>query len=545
VRRATSAIFRVALFLFAIFGINSWASGSADSTKNTEPGKIPDNMNLTGYPIAKKPISLKLATSTQMDVNWNEMPIFQEWEKKLGVDLKWDIYAADGLKQKVSLMLASGDWPDVSVNLGISDDDHLRFGQSGSIMALNGLIKQYSPNWTQAFKDYPEIKKQITMADGNIYSLPMVIFDELQYGIRDSMVINTDWLKAVGMKPPTTTAQFKEVLKSFKTKDPNGNGKQDEIPFTFIYDNYATGYYDLFGSFDIVYGGATIDRNKWSLENGKIIYAAIDPRVRQGLDYLHSLYAEGLIDMEVFTQTSTQRTAKCLSVPRIIGVAAIFNGAGEFGIDSMSRGEYTALVPMAGPSGKKPIVRYQPKYISNNYFTIFRNNKYPEISMRIADFFADQDVGFQGKNGKYDELLDKNKNGLWQLKEKYVSNYASYQALRPENTLPYFLRPETTAMLERVGKDLARKNLFLANKDFIATADQIIQGLIFTAKEQEIRTTIMVDIDKYVSEMHAKFIVEGCSDGAWNGFVKTVEGMKLQSVLDVMQAAQDRYAGHK
>ena len=29
---------------------------------------------------------------------------------------------------------------------------------------------------------------------------------------------------------PTTTEEFYEVLKAFKTQDPNGNGKADEIP---------------------------------------------------------------------------------------------------------------------------------------------------------------------------------------------------------------------------------------------------------------------------------------------------------------------------
>ena len=33
---------------------------------------------------------------------------------------------------------------------------------------------------------------------------------------------------------PTTTEELKEVLIAFKTDDPNGNGKADEIPLSFI-----------------------------------------------------------------------------------------------------------------------------------------------------------------------------------------------------------------------------------------------------------------------------------------------------------------------
>ena len=39
-----------------------------------------------------------------------------------------------------------------------------------------------------------------------------------------------------GLDMPTNTEELKDVLKAFKTQDPNGNGKADEIPMSlFIY----------------------------------------------------------------------------------------------------------------------------------------------------------------------------------------------------------------------------------------------------------------------------------------------------------------------
>lgn len=47
-------------------------------------------------------------------------------------------------------------------------------------------------------------------------------------------MINVEWLEKLYFDMPTTTEELKEVLIAFKTKDPNGNGKADEIPLSFI-----------------------------------------------------------------------------------------------------------------------------------------------------------------------------------------------------------------------------------------------------------------------------------------------------------------------
>ena len=43
---------------------------------------------------------------------------------------------------------------------------------------------------------------------------------------------NYDWLEKLGLEEPQTTEELYEVLKAFKTQDPNGNGKANEIPLT-------------------------------------------------------------------------------------------------------------------------------------------------------------------------------------------------------------------------------------------------------------------------------------------------------------------------
>ena len=49
-------------------------------------------------------------------------------------------------------------------------------------------------------------------------------------GTGQHMLINKAWLDKLGMQVPTTRDELEDVLKAFKTEDPNGNGQADEIP---------------------------------------------------------------------------------------------------------------------------------------------------------------------------------------------------------------------------------------------------------------------------------------------------------------------------
>ena len=46
--------------------------------------------------------------------------------------------------------------------------------------------------------------------------------------------INKAWLDELGLEMPETTEDLKTVLKAFKENDLNKNGKNDEIPLSFI-----------------------------------------------------------------------------------------------------------------------------------------------------------------------------------------------------------------------------------------------------------------------------------------------------------------------
>jgi len=80
------------------------------------------------------------------------------------------------------------------------------------------------------------------------------------------------------------------------------------------------------------------------------------------------------------------------------------------------------------------------------------------------------------------------------------------------------------------------------------TADIIVPvGLmVFAEDEQAVLDDKYVTITTYVNEMQSKFIagVEDIDDDAvWTKYCETIEGMGAEDVLEVYQAAYDRWNG--
>jgi putative aldouronate transport system substrate-binding protein len=138
------------------------------------------------------------------------------------------------------------------------------------------------------------------MDDGHIYSPPLLLDEPTTHWIP---WINEKWLAQVGMKMPTTTEEFKQVLIAFRDKIPPVNG-QKIIPLSGYpttiqwYINGMAGWFGLNAYWDA------------AVINGRVEYPMAMPQFREYIRYMADLNANGLIDPEMFTQDGATSTAK-------------------------------------------------------------------------------------------------------------------------------------------------------------------------------------------------------------------------------------------
>lgn len=163
------------------------------------------------------------------------LPIFEE---ETGVKVNIERYPFEIAQEKLTLALNSENYADCIGGWTLKVNDILTLGmEEGVYIQLDEIFKKYCPK-IEDILNLEGVRDTMTTPDGHIYSVPYAIEAPTS---PFNILINTEWLDKLGLEMPATTEEFRTVLKAFKDQDPNGNGEQDEIPFTVDSDNKNLG----------------------------------------------------------------------------------------------------------------------------------------------------------------------------------------------------------------------------------------------------------------------------------------------------------------
>jgi len=307
-----------------------------------------------GSEAASGPVKIKIFSPQDPNGDLTTNSYTKEAEQMFNIQFEWQTTPFDGnsAKEQRQISLASGDYPDLYMLIPWIDQfsqlDLLKYGQQGVIIPLNDLIKEYGPNIQAALDNYPDFRAMATAPDGNIYGLPQLI-ECYHCSYANKMWVNTKWLKALGLEMPKTTEEYKAMLEAFKTKDPNGNGKADEVALSGSIEDYGVRPIAFLMN-GFIYDD---DRMHLILKDGKVDSVANKPEWKQGLTYIKSLYDAGLIDPGAFTQNAeAYKKIGDNADAEILGAGAgmhpaIFVTTGDkapYGAD------YDVLPPLQGPN---------------------------------------------------------------------------------------------------------------------------------------------------------------------------------------------------
>ena len=346
-----AALFVSAVSVLSLAGCGGSGHQAADVDPDTPVSEV-------SFPLKEQGelsfITSAPATSTQ---DPNERMIFKRLEKQTNVHIDWTCFVADQFADKKNLALAQfGNLPDGLFNASMSDYDLLRYAKQGIIIPLENLIDKYMPNLQAVFEKYPEYRTMCTAPDGHIYSFPWI--EQLGEGkeaiqaIGDIPYINKKWLDCLGLDIPTTVDELEQVLIAFRD---NADKIQEEcgvegdvIPMSFIINNGDQDPAILINGFGEGYGD-TADHFAVT-DEGEVIYTAVQEGYKEGIEWLHKLVEEDLVDPEAFTQEWSTYVAKGKN--HRYGLCFTWDIAN---IDNYD--DYVMLPALAGPDGLVNITR--------------------------------------------------------------------------------------------------------------------------------------------------------------------------------------------
>lgn len=238
-----------------------------------------------------KPKSIKLMVDGTFQVKENGEQVLVDGFKSLtGIDLILNHPIHNEYYTKVDLAFATGDVPEVLI---LGGNNYLKYAQAGLLADLTKLYE--SSAFKKNIKD-PSLVEALKV-NGKLYGIPF------ERGNGTITYVRGDWLEKLGMKAPTNYAEFVEMLRAFKNKNPDGLAPDQVIPITsagLINSEYPLDIY-----LREFYQDATPDfvkvGNNW-------VDGMTQANMVPALERMRSAYAEGLIDKEIITnKTSTAR----------------------------------------------------------------------------------------------------------------------------------------------------------------------------------------------------------------------------------------------
>lgn len=495
---------------------------SCDTNKDKAPQEVAPN----GFPIVKDRITLNMwleAGYGSREPESNEA--FKAMEELTNISFNYQPESSGASHNKLSAVLSGKDLPDVLFCPGMTYLDEIKYGESDVLIPLNALIVEYAPNIKRVFEIDPDIRKSITTPDGNIYALPSQMDPYTR-----PFVINTKWLKKLGLEMPNDLNSFYDALNAFKYRDPNGNGKNDEIPFSgnglSIFKNFLSNWGILYGPNGMyVYPGETMVR-----------YACIQPETKEALEYFRRLYAEGLLDPEAFIQDSSQLGDKGQS-ERV----GCFQAFGAFQI--VGRGlhfDYDGFEPFKDTKGNKLVTNSGS--VIRGRFAITSACRYPEAAMRWVDYLYSLEgskLVWSGVESKSYRWIDKDTWDWMKPSDMSIDDFRRTQTMHPApgTTIEFwgslFWRQQNDAIETSVREIWSRAGKF--------GVDPYPVVYFLSNDFQKINAT-MTAVESYVNQSFIDFII-GKSDinEDWEKYISTVNSMGIQEIIDIYQRYYDGY----
>ncbi|MDR0997785.1 MAG: extracellular solute-binding protein [Treponema sp.] len=465
-----------------------------------------------------------------------EMEIFQELERRTNIRINWREEPFNDHQTKVNLMFSTGEPEDLVF------DAHLNYPggakkllDDGLIVPLNWYIEHYAPNLKKLLLENHQLLKEISIDDGRIYMFPEIRVDAVTRA-NNGFALRKDWLDKLGLKAPATIEEWYTVLKAFKEKDPNGNGKADEIPFTQI--GRPAEFGSAFGILDAAF----------FLDGDKVVFAPFASRYREYVETLAKWYREGLLDPEIFTQNGTAMDAKMTG-----DIAGAYWGAmaGKLGRYLSARyqpGESSFdLVPTSPPldrDGKYYVFSPPARALVPHGASVGMNNKYIIETTKWADYYYSKEgstlinYGIEGKahtvqNGReiFTDLILKNPNGLT-IEEASV-RYAGGSMIQ----IPGFDFGNVVTQLKLSTAQQRLASEIWANAD----TSRILPTVFLTESQTREASTVMSDANTYREEMVNKFIMGQEPLGNFPRFIDTLKGMGVEKIVGYYNDAYQRW----
>ena len=492
--------------------------------------------NAERYPISSDHTFKVLTTRSNIDAttNWHMMV------DTIGLDVEWVV----STNEQVPLtFIDKSSMPDIYFQPGgLTAQQINEYGKAGLLVNYADYI-DLMPNMQKWIDEYPNFLDSVIQEDGSFYMLPGYSGGLTAPG--NLFYIRTDHTTAAGWTElPTTAEDFLKLCEDLKNyyADVEGyvpmvcNGAAS-IAWNGAYSNF---FFPAFG--ELMRSDITVNADATKIEIG---FAT--EQFKHYLEFMHELYTKGYMDPDCFTNESNTTKAMMINGQTTMNPFATYLTGENFASGNM---DFQVMPPISSQYQSETRWTSPNRWVVRQYMI---NAACPDIESAVQwldAFYAPREDPLNEEGTIWGI-------GMWlgEFGKDFVTDEeaGTYVILDHEG----FENGSTWLSTVSSGSNIAQKWDYVENggtglmmkalgvRDILRPHDV---GLFYTTvlsltdDELDIYNDAWTDIQNKVVEMNAAFITgQADLEKDWDAYITALYDMGLQDVIDVYQAALDRY----
>lgn len=465
---------------------------------------------------------------------FESLPGVAQLIEDVGVNLEYTILDRVSYTDKSSLMIASGDFPDI---FGAGFGSGYTHGswelvEDEVAIDLTDLIPEHAPDFQRFMDENPDYTDATVVNGGRIVE----VFNTEVPNAKSGLCVRKDWFEALDLEIPTTIDELTEVLTAI-------HNEYNTKLTLLVNRELESGLYTAFGFTCYNANGAI----EFQLnENGDVVCSQACDQFIDYLDLLHQYFEAGLINDDF------------LSVSRDLGNHDTTYLEGHCGVFECGSDPLSPINWVGSPDPNYEIMAIQDLTLDGTPgshvggvttrrdtegYAISVSCEIPEIALEVLNYgFTEKgaqlvNFGIEGLTYEYDddgvvqytELLTNNPDGLTL---NFAQSYYARVWGMPYEKYERSLELKYNSDAEREGAALWAST---RDNDWVLPAN-----LEFTTKEQDTLNTYLSDVFTHLSENMSKVILGDITVDDYRNVVDQAYDMGLQECIDIYEAALAR-----